>query len=59
MTRSEVWTCNECEAVAGYATYLPAKLYGDPADCYPAEYVIEPPDECGECGSDNLTGEEE
>lgn len=54
---SEQWNCQDCEAVAGYATVIPAAISGDPADCYPAEYSTEPPETCPECGSDNLTGE--
>ena len=53
----EVWHCEECGEVAGYATVRPAVIIGEADDCAPAEYVSEPPEVCGECGSDRLTGE--
>lgn len=56
---SEEWFCRDCEEFVGTATVIPARLYGDPGDCHPAEYAVDPPHECEFCGSDNLRSEYE
>ena len=41
----EVIDCTNCGEAAGY--HYPAKTYGDPDDCYPAETTVECEDEDG------------
>lgn len=55
----EEWFCRDCEGFAGTATVDPGRISGPAEDCYPAEYVTEPPESCGFCGSDNLRSEHE
>lgn len=45
------WLCPNCEKTTQVEVfpYIPAKIYGDPLDCYPAEGGYFEPENCENC----------
>lgn len=48
------YTCPECDAETelDVEPIIPAKIYGPPENCYPAEGGDFTPTECAECGAE-------